>query len=140
MEHEPLKRYWTRWPGIIGLFLIGLLGCALLYMLYSLDKTHFEDLSAMLWFCGSIFILFGFVGSALHYFDGATSYLESKVFLKDLDDFKKFDNGIMVSLNGVGKLYAYPYHYKKIEERGYIKILTQFNRKGERKSWHFMVV
>jgi len=133
MEHGPIKYMWMRPLSIIGLFAIGCFGTLLSYFAYT---DVYKELNQLLWAAGLLFILFGFGVGIGHYFNGFTYYRNSICKLEELGIFTQYDNGILVVIDNRAKLITL--NYKKIVDRGYVKLHSDFDRKKKLKQWFFL--
>jgi hypothetical protein len=134
MEHGPIKRYYTRWLNIIIFCLIGIFGLDLLYLAFFVtDSQTVQQLRSLMFFVGPVLFLFG-VGSAFgHWRSGYAFYRKSKVFPEDATLWKEVDNGLVIITHNWAKHIFVD--AKKVKERGYIKMTTQYNRKKEIVDW-----
>ena len=138
MEHDPLKFFTPRWSQIIGLTAIGCFGLLMLYWsTFGDNPIKNADGDLFLRIFGGMFILFGFLSATVTFFIGVTYTRLTKCPLEELNYYKQHSNGLMVSLGNYAKLLTYK--HEKLVERGYIKLVTNFNRKKEYMTWYFVI-
>jgi len=142
MKNEPLKYHLNRWPAIISLFGIGVFGCIMLNALIGDGPTAKALLSIddpiiryFPWVISALFICFGFIGSVICYLTGHTYYRKSKLPLSKSNSFV-VSNGLVVDFNN--KSIFFDYNYKKMIDRGYVRLLIEYDRKKEEKHWHYL--
>lgn len=133
MEHSSIRYVWVRPIAIIGLFVLGFFGAFLSYIAYT---DMYEKLNQMLWVMGPLFTLFGFGVGIGHYFIGLTYYRVSKCKFDEVAVFTEYNNGLLIVIDNRAKLITY--NYKKIVDRGYVKIRADYNRKQKMTQWFFL--
>lgn len=127
MEHGPLKYVWTRWPVIICMLFIGFFG------LYSLAVPGVNDIGILFIMIKVVVTTVAFSAAITRYTKGVAYQRETRILLNELDTFEEFENGLIVATGGMAKHIVY--NCEKIQERGYIKVNTNYDRKKKAISW-----
>jgi len=134
MEHGPLKYYWPRWLSITGLSCIGCLGLVCLYWAWFSESVPEGDA----WFVvvlGCFFGIMGLLSSTYTFFNGVAYTRKSTMSFDELDSYAKHSNGLLVVYNDFAKIIYF--NNEEIFKRGYVKVLTQWNRKKKLLLWRF---
>lgn len=143
MKHDKLTYNWMRWLTILLFSGLSCLGIIILYHILFADPTTVinnlrgESHKWFIVFIGVAFTGGGLSGAITNYLSGDAYFYKSKVLLKDLDLLYEYDRGIVVALNN--KAILIDYTHKKILKRGYVRTMTNHDRKQEIKNWYFLV-
>ena len=134
------KKYVSkRWLFIILSLFMASVGLAALYAALLGPGVVDEDpgMRGIFAFVGFIFTAGGFISAWVSFFRSAKYTQVYKVPFDRLEDFGKYDNGLLVVLSGWATLVRH--NHEEIYKRGYIKVLFEYDRRGKIITWHTLV-